>query len=89
MNNINKLPYAEWLEQSLQNIVDKPVQAICIMTKFESGDVGTGYYNCSVGDKILFAGFIQHDAMRDTLIADGYLEDDEEDEDDDEQEEVS
>lgn len=79
MIDLNTLPYADWLEQSLKSIVDKPVQAICIMTKFESGDVGMGYFNCAIGDKMLFAGFIQQDAMIDTLMANGYLEDDEED----------
>lgn len=92
MDNINDLPYAKWLEESLQNIVGKPVQAICIMTKFDSGDTGTGYYECSVADKLLFAGFLQQDAMLDTMKANGYIPDDEEDEEDedtDEQEEMS
>lgn len=80
-NNISDLPYAKWLEQSLQNIIGKPVKSICILTKFESGDVGTGYFDCAVGDKILFAGFLQQDAMIDTLANNGYLEEDEEDED--------
>lgn len=77
MNDIKKLPYAEWLEESLQNIVDKPVQSICIITKFNTGDTGTGYYECSVADKLLFAGFLQQDAMFDALKANGYIEDDE------------
>ena len=81
MKDLNKLPYAEWLEQSLQNIVGKPVQAICIMTKFadvEDGadDIGTGYYNCSVADKLVFAGFLQQDAMLDTMKVNGYIPDD-------------
>lgn len=78
MNELNKLPYAEWLEQSLKNIIGKSVQAICIITKFENGDTGTGYYDCSVADKILFAGFLQHDAMIDALQANGYIDSDEE-----------
>lgn len=80
---ISKLPYAEWLEQSLQSIVGKPVKSICIMTKFadDEGDIGTGYYECSVADKLLFAGFLQQDAMLDAMRINGYIEDDEEDED--------
>lgn len=91
MSDLNKLPYAEWLEQSLQNIVSKPVQAICILTKFtpdpadneeDTGDeIGTGYWHCSVADKLLFAGFLQQDAMLDTMRANGYLPDDEDEED--------
>ena len=88
-NNLNNLPYAEWLEQSLQNMVGKPVQAICIMTKFANDDpelgddIGTGYWNASVADKLMFAGFIQQDAMLDTMKMNGYLPDDEEDDQED------
>lgn len=89
MNEINKLPYAQWLEQSLQHIVGKPVQAICIMTKFANteeelgDDIGTGYWNCSVADKLLFAGFIQQDAMLDSMRANGYIPDDEDETEED------
>lgn len=88
MKDLNKLPYAEWLEQSLQNIVGKPVQSICIMTRFaeedeETGDtVGSGYWHCSVADKLVFAGFLQQDAMLDTMKVNGYIPDDEDNEDD-------
>ena len=80
MSELNKLPYAKWLEQSLQDIIGKPVKSICILTKFEKDDIGTGYFDCSVADKLLFAGFLQQDAMLDTLKNNGYLEEDEEDE---------
>lgn len=85
MNNLNNLPYAEWLEQSLRNIVGKPVEAICIMTRFaddgdENGDtVGSGYWHCSVADKLVFAGFLQQDAMLDTMKVNGIIPDDGED----------
>ena len=81
MNDLNNLPYAKWLEESLRSFVGKPVEAICIMTRFDTGEVGSGYYNSTVADKILFAGFLQQDAMLDTLKNNGYLEEDEEDED--------
>ena len=88
MSNLKELPYAAWLEQSLQNIVGTKVRSICIMTKTESGEVGTGYYECSALEKILFASYLQHDAVVDTIEANGDLED-EEDEEYDEQEEMS
>lgn len=81
MTDLKNLPYADWLEKSLQSFIGKPVQSICILTKFEDGDVGNGYYNCCVADKLVFAGFLQQDAMLDALKNNGYLEDDEEDED--------
>lgn len=85
MNDLNNLPYARWLEQSLQTIVGKPVEAICILTKFDTGDVGNGYWNCTVADKLVFAGFLQQDSMLDTLKANGYLEEDGEDDTDGEE----
>lgn len=89
MKDLKKLPYAEWLEQSLQNMVSKPVKAICIMTKFDDDEIGTGYWECGVADKTLFAGFLQQDAMIDTLKENGYIaEDDEEDDDSDGEEEA-
>ena len=96
MSDLKKLPYAEWLEQSLQNIIGKPVQSICIITKYtpdpvegeeDTGDeIGTGYWHCSCADKLLFAGFLQQDAMLDTMKANGYIPDDEEDEENEEDE---
>lgn len=86
MNNLNNLPYAQWLEQSLQNIIGKPVQAICIMTKVPNNDpelgddIGTGYWNCSMSDKVLFAGMLQQDAMLDTMRANGFIDDEDEEE---------
>lgn len=86
MNNLNNLPYAQWLEESLKNIIGKPVQAICIMTKVPNSDpelgddIGTGYWNCAMSDKVLFAGMLQQDAMLDTMRANGFIDDDEDEE---------
>lgn len=84
MSDLKELPYAAWLEQSLRNIMGTKVQSICIMTKTESGEIGTGYYECAAIDKLLFASYLQHDAVVDTIEANAELEEDEEDEDDDE-----
>ena len=85
--DINNLPYAAWLERSLQDMMGRPIESICIITKFDKGEVGTGYWNCTMGDKLLFAGIMQQDAMFDTMEANGMFIDEEEPED--EQEEVS
>lgn len=75
MPDFNKIPYAKWLEESLQNFVGKPVQSICICTKFEDGTVGSGYWDCSISDKLIFAGFLQQDAMLDTMRENGIIDD--------------
>ena len=87
MVDLNELPYVDWLEQSLQNIVGKPVRSICIMTKFDDDEIGTGYYDCSVADKILFAGFLQQDAMLDTMRENGYIDEEEDDDEEDPEDE--
>jgi hypothetical protein len=84
MSKFDNLPYAKWLEESLQNIVGKPIQSICIISKFDNGEVGTGYWNTTMGDKLLFAGVIQQDAMFDTMEANGLIADDETEEEEDE-----
>lgn len=78
MEDLTTLPYAEWLEKSLQSFVGKPMKAICILTKYDNDEIGTGYWNASVADKTLFAGILQQDAMLDTLRNNGYLEEDDE-----------
>lgn len=67
MNEQPKIPFAEFLEETLSTLVEFPVDAIAIMVKYDNGDVGCNYCNCSIDDKIRFAGYIQHDAMIDTV----------------------
>ncbi len=74
------LPYAEWLEESLQSLIETPVGSICILSKSTDGEVFASYYKCGVSDKILFAGFMNQDAMIDTLQENGFISNDEEDE---------
>ena len=73
MKKINELPYAQWLEDALRDLVDMPVESICIMTKFKDGSIANTYYNCNISDKITFAGYVQQDAMIDTMRINGYL----------------
>ena len=73
MTDPSSLPYAKWLEASLQNVASKPVESICILAKRENGEILTGYYNCNVSDKLLFAGYVNQDAMIDSLHDGGYI----------------
>lgn len=81
MDEITTLPYAGWLEDSLRNLMTMNIESICICTKTDDGGVGTGYWNCSMADKLLFSGIIQQDAMIETLRENGLVPMDEEDED--------
>lgn len=73
MTDPSSLPYAKWLEAYLQNVASKPVESICMLVKRENGEILTGYYNCNVSDKLMFAGYVNQDAMFDSLYADGYI----------------
>ena len=79
MSDLTNLPYADWLERSLQSLIGTNVQSICIMSRTESGEVGTGYYECNALDKMLFASYLQHDAVVDTITAEDTTEDEEDD----------
>ena len=69
----SSLPYAEWLENSLRNLASKRVDSLCIMAVTEDSEVLTGYYNCSVPDKFLMSGYLNQDAMIETLRANGLI----------------
>lgn len=79
-NIFNNIPYAKWLEESLQAMLKQPVKGVCIYATLENDDIYNAYYNISMGDKLLIAGLIQQDAMYDTLIANGIIEDNDEEE---------
>lgn len=83
-NNLNNIPYAQWLEQTLQSVINLPIKGICISGVLENGEVYTDYHKVNMMDKIKIAGIIQQDAMIDSLAANGYIDyADEEDEEED------
>lgn len=72
-NDITNMPYASWLEESLQRISSLPMRALVMIGITEDGDTYNDYYNATMGDKLLIAGLIQQDAMLDTLKANGLI----------------
>lgn len=81
-NNLNNIPYAQWLETALQELINLPVKGICLSAITETGEAYTNYHNISMMDKLLIAGLIQQDATLDSLAANGIIEytDEEDDE---------
>ena len=65
--DISKIPYAAWLEESLRVLIESGSERICIAGMTEDGKVYTGYYNCNVSDKALFAHYIQTDAFMEEI----------------------
>ena len=91
MNNkptdVFSLPYAKWLESTLQELVEFPVKGIAINAITENGEVYTNYYQITMADKLIISGIIQQDATIDSLAAAGYIEYADEDEEDNDGEE--
>lgn len=86
--NLNNLPYAQWLEQALRQLMDFPVKGICLIATTENGEIYNNYFQMSMLDKLAVAGVINQDATFDALAANGvveYADDDEETEDTNEQ----
>lgn len=82
-NDITKMQYASWLEQALHDIYEQPIQGLVLAGVLEGGDVYASYYEVPMADKLLIAGIINQDAMLDTLINSGYIEDDEDEDEED------
>lgn len=67
MADIMAQPYAEWLEESLRDLVDLNPQTIGIITILPDGSTGTQYYNADNRDRLIMCEALQID-MLDELI---------------------
>ena len=82
-NNLNDIPYAQWLEQTLQDIIGLPVKGLCLNAVLDGGEVYTAYHNVSMVNKLTIAGIVQQDAMLDTMAANGLIENENDEDTDD------
>ena len=78
-------PYAEWLEQSIQELVMANPQAIAMEMVGEDGLVSTCYYNTSPNDRVCMIDAMRDDARWEWLYANkeevrAILEDEDDDE---------
>lgn len=76
-NDFENIPYAEWLESALRELITFPVEGICMFAIGKDGAIYSNYHNISLANKLTIAGSIQQDAMIDTLVANGYIKDEE------------
>ncbi len=66
-----------FLEQGLQQIYEHNATRVAIYATLEDNQILSGYFNCDIPTKLLYAGYVQQDAMIDTLEANGVIETDE------------
>lgn len=72
-NNLDNIPYAKWLEKTLQELITFPIKGIAIQAITTTGEAYTNYYEISMMDKLTIAGLIQQDATFDSLAANGLI----------------
>ena len=83
--DVFSLPYAKWLESTLQEMIKYPVKGIALNAITNNGEVYTNYYEITMADKLIISGIIQQDAMFDSLAAAGVIDYEEEDDDGEEE----
>ena len=69
MENICKKEYAQFMEETLEQMVHLPVTGICILLKLEDGAICSNYFNSQMMDKMIYAGVIQQDVTQHILKA--------------------
>lgn len=65
--DITKLPYAPWLEDTIREMAEHEVQSICIAVKVDGCAMLTGYWNADTQDKAMSAAAIQNDIVSDIV----------------------
>ena len=85
--DVFSLPYAKWLEDTLQEMIKYPVKGIALNAITDNGEIYTNYYKITMADKLIIAGVVQQDAMFDSLAANGVIDYADEEEDIDGEEE--
>lgn len=70
---------SKFLENGLRMLYDENVKSVAILATTEDDDISIGYYHCSVSTKLMYAGYIQQDAMIDTLKTNNLITDTSED----------
>lgn len=73
MDDICSKDYADFLEQTLECMVNLPVEGICVVTKLTGGAVFANYFNSNMMDKFTYAGVIQQNATMDLLQANNMI----------------
>lgn len=76
-NNLNNIPYAEFLEQTLKELITMPVKGIALNAVLNDGSVYTAYHNVSMNNKLTISGLVQQDATIDFLKVNKYIKTDE------------
>ena len=65
--DVSKIPYAAWLEETIQKLVQSPAKHIAIVSLNSDQTVGTAYWMCDSQDKAVIAHHIQVDIIMDII----------------------
>lgn len=71
--NLKDIPYTQWLEETLRNIIELPVKGIFLHVVLDGDEVYSDSYNLNMTNKLAIAGLIQQEAMYDSLYLNGLI----------------
>ena len=77
-NNLQNIPYAEFLENTLKELITMPVKGIALNAVLSDGSVYTAYHNVSMNNKLTISGLVQQDATLDFMRVNNLIKTDEE-----------
>lgn len=69
MANFDKIPWAGWMEEGLQALVEAKATKVMLCAVLPDGEIYTGYSGMDLQDKVLCAHSIQSDILIDELRA--------------------
>lgn len=67
MDDITRLPYAAWLEESIRTMSEFDVRSACIVVADKDDNTLTSYYRANAQDKAIFIHNIQSDITMDLI----------------------
>ena len=76
-NNLQNIPYAEFLENTLKELITMPVKGIALNAVLSDGSVYTAYHNVSMNNKLTISGLVQQDATLDFMRVNNLIKTDE------------
>ena len=71
--SFESIPYAEWLEDSLRELMQHKVKSMGLVALIDEGEVLTAYYMAGLADKALMATHINVDSLMDAVLANAGL----------------
>lgn len=77
---------SSFLEEGIKTLYENGAKSVALLATLDNDEILAGYFQCGITTKMVYAGYIQQDAMIDTLRKNGLEIGDDEGEEEDEDE---